>query len=124
MRESVTYDKSKAFAVRIVRMCKWLRNEHKDFVISQQCLRSGTSIGANLCEAMHGQSRPDFVAKLHIALKEAFETNYWLELLHETDYLNDSTFESMQGDCEEIIKLLTATINTSKSNQDYENKKT
>ena len=115
MRESVTYDKSKAFAVRIVRMCKWLQKEKKEYVLSNQCLRSGTSIGANLCEAMQAQSRPDFVFKLHIALKEASETKYWIEILHETDYLDYKIYESIHNDCREIIKLLTATLKSTKS---------
>ena len=114
MRESVTYDKAKAFGVRIVRMYQWLCEEKKEYVLSKQCLRSGTSIGANLSEGMNGQSRADFVAKMHIALKEAYETEYWLELMQETDYLEENVYESLHNDCVELIKLLTSSIKTNK----------
>ena len=117
MRKSVTYDKARAFAVRIVRMYQWLCNEKKEFVISKQCLRSGTSIGANLSEGLNGQSRADFVAKMHIALKEACETKYWLEILSETKYLEPKVYESLNEDCVELIKLLTSSIKSTKANQ-------
>ena len=116
MRESVTYTKSKAFAIRIIRMYQWISDYKKEYVLSKQCLRSGTSIGANLSEGMNGQSKADFISKLHISLKETYETQYWLELLHETGYITNEMFESINLDCTELIKLLTASINTAKKN--------
>ncbi len=90
--------------------------EHKEFVLSKQVLRSGTSIGANIEESIHAQSKSDFVHKLSIAQKEASETNYWLRLLRDSDYINDKLAGSMINDCEEVQKLLTASIKTAKSN--------
>ncbi len=105
-------NKSKKFAIRIVRMYQYLTNEKREFVLSKQILRSGTSIGANVTEACYGSSRKDFVAKLYIAYKESAETMYWLELLYETGYLTKDMFQSMRQDCDEIIRMLTATIKT------------
>ncbi len=116
MKDNVIETKSKKFAIRIVRLYQYLCNEKKEYVLSKQLLRSGTSIGANVKEALNGQSRADFVAKLSISLKEAGETEYWLELLHETDYLNDKEFESIISDCKEILKLLVSIIKSTKSN--------
>ena len=110
--ENVIKDKSKAFAIRVVRMCQYLQNDKKEFVMSKQILKSGTSIGANIREALRGQSIPDFYAKLSISLKEAEETCYWLELLHETDYLSDDMFQSMYSDAEELLKLLVSITKT------------
>ena len=98
--------KSKAFALLIIRMYKYLTEEKKEFVLSKQILRSGTSIGANVKESVYAQSKADFYAKLYIATKEAGETEYWLELLHESDYIDDNTFDKMNGYCSELIKLL------------------
>ena len=106
--------KSKAFAVRIIRMYQYLCAEQKEYVLSKQVLRSGTSIGANVKEAIRGQSRADFSAKMNIALKEASETEYWLELLQETDYLSNEHFSSIYADCQELIKLLTAIVKSSR----------
>lgn len=103
-------DKSFRFAVRIVNLCKLLRNDRSEFVLSKQLLRSGTSIGANIAEAQQAQSRPDFRSKLNIALKETSETVYWLRLLEATDYLSKSEFESIICDCIEIEKILTVSI--------------
>lgn len=108
MKENVIADKSKSFAIRIIRMYQFLTTEKKEFIISKQLLRCGTSIGANVRESIYGQSRPDFHTKLTIALKEAAETEYWLELLHETDYITKEQFTSIKNDCNEIIKILTA----------------
>lgn len=116
MKDNVIETKSKKFAIRIVRLYQYLCNEKKEYVLSKQLLRSGTSIGANVKEALNGQSRADFVAKLSISLKEAGETEYWLELLHETDYLNDKEFESIISDCKEILKLLVSIIKSTKNN--------
>ncbi len=104
--------KSKRFAVRIVRLCKYLHDEKKEYIMSKQLVRSGTSIGANLAEAECGISRKDFLAKVYISLKECAETKYWLELLYETDYLNKEEFESIYYDCEEIKKMLSSTTKT------------
>ena len=98
--------KSKAFALLIIRMYKYLTEEKKEFVLSKQILRSGTSIGANVKESVYAQSKADFFSKLYIATKEAGETEYWLELLHESDFIDDNTFDKMNGYCSELIKLL------------------
>ena len=116
MKETVLQKKSKAFAVRIIRMYQYLCEEKKEYVLSKQVLRSGTSIGANVREAKRAQSKPDFNAKLFISLKEAEETEYWLELLVETDYISKEMFNSIYADCEEIIKLLVTSTKTLKEN--------
>ncbi len=112
--DSIVRNKSFHFAVRIVNLCKYLRQAKKEPVMSRQLLRAGTSIGANLAEAEHAQSRPDFLSKLNISLKEAAETDYWLRLLHETDYINKQEFESIITDCREIERLLAASVKTIK----------
>ena len=104
--------KSFDFAVRIVKLYQYITNEKKEFVLSKQLLRSGTSIGANVTEAERAQSQADFYAKMSIALKEATETKYWLRLLAATDYLTDKEAESMLADCTELEKLLTSIIKT------------
>jgi len=109
-------EKSFRFAVRIVRLCTHLRENKKEYVLSKQLLRSGTSIGANVVEAQQGQSRADFVSKLSIALKEAVETDYWLRLLKETSFLTDTEFSSIHLDCRELEKLLTSIVKTSRPN--------
>ena len=105
-------NKSKRFAVRIVKLYQYLCEEKREFVISKQLLRSGTSIGANLAEAECAISKKDFLAKVYIALKECAETKYWLELLEETAYLSAEQYESIWNDCEEIRKMLSATTRT------------
>ena len=95
----------------------FLINESKEYILSKQLLRSGTSIGANVAEAQCGQSKADFVAKMSIALKEANETLYWLKLLHRTDYLNEKQFESLNKDVNELISLLTASCKTANQNK-------
>lgn len=107
--------KSKKFAVRIVKLYKYLCNEKSEFVLSKQLLRSGTSIGANIAESECAISEKDFLSKIYIALKECSETIYWLELLYETDYLTQSELESVRSDCIEIKKILSATTKTVKS---------
>ncbi len=109
---SVAGDKSKAFAVRIVKLYRFLCDEKKESVLSRQLLRSGTSIGANLAESECAISRNDFLAKVYIALKETSETQYWLELLYKTDYLSQNQFESIAKDAEELRKMLSATTRT------------
>jgi len=107
-------DKSRAFAIKIINCYKYLVEEQHEYVLSKQLLRSGTSIGANTRESKNAQSRNDFLSKLSIALKEADETDYWLDLLHATDYLDDEKYDSLAEDCNEIIKILTSIIKTLK----------
>lgn len=114
MKDNVIVDKSKNFAIRIVKLYKYLCDEKKEYVLSKQILRSGTSIGANVKEAIRGQSKADFYAKMNIALKEASETEYWLELLHETDYLTEQQFQSIYPDCQELLKILMSITKTQK----------
>ncbi len=111
---NVVKGKSFAFAVRIVNLYKHLCEKKKEFVLSKQLLRSGTAIGALAREAEQAESKADFVHKMAIALKEANETEYWLELLHVTKYLETKEFSSIQEDVAELLKLLTSIINTSK----------
>ena len=106
---------SKAFAIRIIKLYKYLKENKQVYVLSKQVLRSGTSIGANVRESVNAQSRMDFINKLNIALKEANETEYWLELLHESSYLNDQQFESIYNDCGKIAATLTKIIKTTKA---------
>ncbi|MBO7660977.1 MAG: four helix bundle protein [Bacteroidaceae bacterium] len=108
MKESVVRVKSKAFALRIIRLYKYLRFEKKEFVLSHQILKSGTSIGANVAESECGTSKSDFLTKIYISFRECSETKYWLELLHESDYLSDEEFESIYTDCLELLKLLSS----------------
>lgn len=112
--ENIIVDKSKAFAIRIVKMYQYLSIEKKEYVLSKQVLRSGTSIGANVKEAIRAQSKPDFISKMSIALKEASETEYCLELLHETDYITENQFNSIIPECVEVIKIITSIINSAK----------
>ncbi len=114
MKENTLREKSYSFALRIVKMCKYLGEEKKEFVLSKQILRSGTSVGANIEEANQGQSKADFIHKLSISLKEAVETNYWLRLLRDSEYLSETQAESLLTDCRELEKLLTASIKTAK----------
>jgi four helix bundle protein len=107
-------DKSFSFAVRIINLYKHLRSDKKEFVLSKQLLRSGTAIGALVREAQQGESKSDFIHKLAIALKEANETEYWILLLRETDYLTTIQAESILKDLEELLKLLTSIIKTTK----------
>ena len=113
--DNVVLTKSKVFAVRIIKLYQFLSrkdNPNREFVISQQILRSGTSIGANVRESRRAQSKKDFIAKTIVSLKEADETEYWLELLYETQYISEEIFNNMRNDCEEIIKILTTIIKT------------
>jgi four helix bundle protein len=98
-----------------VKLCKYLNENKKEYVLSKQLLKSGTSIGANVKEAIRGQSKPDFYAKMNIALKEASETEYWLEILKESEYIDDVSFKSIYADCQEILKILMSITKTQKS---------
>lgn len=114
MKENVIKEKSFLFAIEIVSLYKAIV-ERKEFVLSKQLLRSGTSIGANVRESEHAQSKADFIHKLSIALKEANETEYWIDLLFETKYLSQTEFENIKPSIIELLKLLTSIINTSKT---------
>lgn len=115
MRDNALLEKSKKFAVRIVKLYQYLESEKHERVLAKQVLRSGTSIGANVHEAVYGQSRRDFTGKMSIALKEAVETEYWLGLLVETGYLSNEQYESVKADISEIAKLLTSIVKTMRS---------
>lgn len=117
MKENRLVDKSIAFAVRIVKLNQYLLTTKKETVISKQIMRSGTSIGANINEANYGQSKADFISKLHIALKETAETEYWLHVLVRSDYIDKDLGNSLLHDCLEVKKILVASINTAKRNQ-------
>lgn len=108
--DNIIVDKSKNFAIRIVKLYKYLNEEKKEYVLSKQLLRSGTSIGANVKEAVRGQSKADFTVKMSIALKEASESEYWLEILHETEYLTEQQFDSIYADCKDLIKILMSIV--------------
>ena len=114
--ENVIVKKSKDFALRIINMYKYLCVEKREYVMSKQILRSGTSIGANVREGVRGQTKPDFIAKMSVAQKEAEETCYWLELLYESGYINKSIFESMYRDNLEINRILASIILTARQN--------
>jgi len=118
MNENTIYSKSFEFAVRVVRLYRFLCTNHKEFVISKQLLRCGTSIGANVNEAISAQSKKDFISKMAIASKEARETKYWIDLLIATEYLStdEKHVETLQNDIEEIIKILTSIVKTSQNN--------
>ena len=110
VKDSIIVEKSMEFAVRIVKLYQYLESTKKEFVMSKQLLRSGTSIGANVREGIYGQSRNDFTSKMSIALKESSETEYWLELLSRTGYLNEQESESIKADCSEMAKILTSIV--------------
>jgi len=116
MKENILLDKSFAFAIRVVKAYKYLVEEKKEFVISKQFLRCGTSIGANSEEAVGGQSKADFVSKISIAYKEARETKYWIKLLGATDYFDETQSKSLLDDLEEILKIIGKIQITSKTN--------
>ena len=115
MKQSILKDKSKAFALRIIRLYKHLVNTKNEYVLSKQILRSGTSIGANVAEAFYAQSDADFISKLSISQKETSETIYWLELLQESDYISEVDFNSINTDAIELMRILTSSIKTMKT---------
>ena len=119
---NVLVDKSFQFAIRTVKLYKYLCEDKKEFILSKQLLRAGTSIGANINESQDAQSKNDFVSKLSISLKEGRESKYWLELLKETDYLTNKEAERILNDLEEVIKLLVSIIKTTKENIKNESK--
>ena len=114
--KSIIRTKSFRFAVRVIRLNQWLTENKREYVLSKQLLRSGTSVGANVREALNAVSKPDFINKLGIAQKEADESMYWLELLIETDYLNQDQFDSIYSDAGELLKIIRSIIITTKGN--------
>ena len=117
MRDNILVDKSISFAVRIIKLHRYLIKTKKETIISKQIVRSGTSIGANINEANYGQSKADIISKLHIALKETAETEYWLRLLVLSEYIGHETGQSMIEDCLELKRILISSINTAKRSQ-------
>jgi len=115
MNDNIVKEKSEKFAIRIVNLYKYLSESKKENILSKQILRSGTSIGANLAEAECAISKNDFVSKVYIALKESSETQYWLRLLKNTNYITETEFDSLFADCNEITKILVKTIKTIKN---------
>ena len=115
--DSPLHIKSYAFALRAVRMAQYLHNERQEYILSKQVLRSGTAIGALVRESEFAQSPADFINKLSVGLKEANETDYWLNLLHDSNQIDEQSFISMEKDCNELIALLVASIKTVKNNQ-------
>ena len=116
MSNSILRDKSKDFAKQIVILCRNIKANHKESVLTNQLLRSGTSIGANIHEAQYAQGKKDFISKLEIAQKECYKTEYWLELLFETGYMTDTEYKPIQNDCGAIRRMLISSINTTKAN--------
>lgn len=121
MKESVLKNKSREYALRIITMYNYLCDEKREYVMSKQVLRSGTSIGSNIAEAFYAQSDADFISKMCISRKEAAETLYWLELLRDSSYLDIKVAESMLSDCKELMRLLTSSIKTMKGKQSPRN---
>lgn len=115
MSDSPLRNKSKEFAKMIVLLCREIKSTHRESILTNQLLRSGTSVGANLHEAQYAQGTKDFISKFEIALKECYETEYWLELLFETGYIPEEKFKKLQSDCGTIRRMLIASINTVKS---------
>ena len=115
VKDNILIEKSIDFGARIVKLYQYLTKTKHETVLSKQILRSGTSIGANINEAQYGNSKADFIAKLHIALKETAETEYWLHVLHKSDYLDENMANSLLTDCLEIKRILIASVNTAKT---------
>ncbi len=114
-KDNILYDKSYLFAIRVVKLSQFLVKEKKEYILSKQILRSGTSIGALVSESKYAQSRADFINKLMVALKEANETQYWINLLYDTDYITEQMHKSLYSDIDEIISLLVAITKTIKN---------
>ena len=122
MKQNIIKEKSYNFALRIVKAYQFLTAEKKEYILSKQLLRSGTAIGALVREAEYGESSPDFIHKLRISLKEANETQYWLELLKDSQFIEEDAFNSINNDCVELIKLLTSIINKRRKNENINSK--
>ena len=123
MSESIVANKSRQFAVRIIRLGQYLQTEKKEFILSNQIIRSGTSIGANIVEALKAISQKEFLQKMYIAFKECNETMYWLDLLYATDYLSEQQFQALNNDCAELQKILSSITKTTKNNQPSKEKR-
>lgn len=117
MNKGILEEKSFQFAIKIVELNRYLVGEKKEYVLSKQILRSGTSVGANVSEAQFGQSKADFLSKMYIALKEAYETRYWLRLLAATSLIEPLYYSHILNDCNELINMLVATCKTTKTNE-------
>lgn len=117
MAESIVRNKAFGFAVKIVSLYKYLCDTKHEYVLSKQVLRSGTAICANISEGLYGQTEPDFIAKMSIALKETSETEYWLELLNATGFIDDGMYKDYDAECKEILKMLSSVVNTMKKKQ-------
>ena len=117
MSQSVMRERAKAFAKDIVLLCREIKSEHKESIMTNQLLRSGTSIGANIHEAQYAQGSRDFVSKLEISLKECFETEYWLELMYETGYIPEERYKPLQNSCGTLRRMLISSVNTIKAKQ-------
>ncbi|MBR0414980.1 MAG: four helix bundle protein [Clostridia bacterium] len=116
-RDNLVLEKSKKFAVRVIKFYKYLCEEKKEYILAKQILRSGTSIGANAREASKAQSKKEFIAKMNTSLKESEETCYWLEILVEAEIIDTKEFESLYSDANELVAILTSIIKSSNSNQ-------
>ena len=120
--ENIVVDKSLDFAVRIVNLYKYLQEEKKEYILSKQLLRSGTSVGANIAESQNAQSNSDFISKMSISRKELSETMYWLELLHRTDYIDNNAYNSVYADAKELYRIISSIIKTSESKNEMNSK--
>lgn len=118
MAESIMLNHAKDFAVDVIKTTKDISTNHKEYVLTKQLVRSATSVGANIHESKYASSKADFISKMQIALKECYETEYWLELLNRSEYLNDSDYKKLNTQCGSIRKMLISSINTTKSNMD------
>ena|SRR5579872_1114919 len=114
MKDTVLQKKSYAFAIRVIKLSQFLQEKKKEYIVSKQIGRSGTAIGALIREAEHAQSRADFINKMNIALKEANESEYWLSLLKDTNFIEERLYQSLSSDCSELIAMLVSTVKTSK----------
>ena len=114
MAESIMLDKAKDFAVEIINMCKAIKEKKRESVLTNQLMRSGTSIGANIHESKYAHGTADFISKMQIALKECYESEYWLELLNRTGYIDDMQYKSIINNCGQIRRMLISSINTVK----------
>lgn len=117
MKENVVQEKSYAFALRIIRLYRYLCSDRKEYVLAKQILKSGTSVGANVEEAIGGQSEKDFHAKMTVAYKEIRETHYWLRLLHDSELINENSYQSIISDCGELMKILSSITKTMREKQ-------
>lgn len=116
MADSIMLEKAKDFAVDIVNLCKEIKSTHRESVLTNQLLRCGTSIGANIHESKYAQSSADFISKMQIALKECYESEYWLELLFRTGYIDETVYNVLRNNCGAIRRMLISSINTTKAN--------